>query len=1187
MNETLGVTIGAQSAQEGAKQLELIIHSLTHEDTRDNIARHQLVLQKWCRDYREGFFVRELHYVCEILAVLRDRLVTHRAMFRQILTSVLQIASLPLFEAKANERLRTTSIELIKRYFYELTTFWSYDTDGQPAEQVLNSEITKSFRCIVNGGLDPAILKADIADAKWENDGFRVQVTDAIYLQTQLRESGAITAMVQHFLHSAEQYENEFDKHTAFLEAAAALQREKEKLMKKGAKPPSTADDDSSDDEPAVSSVPADGTADGTDEIATGLSSAPSKELLADFQELLGGMKNLVMELTVDSKTAALMAQEGLGDGAIRLLKIASDNSPRDPQVSFVVDILWTCLDAYLGQVPEAGVGGGGLASPFSAVEEPITLANLTSVRIMDFEMAVRVLLNVFLMLLHQGYRMADKECRNEVLVCMTYLAAFPAAIPAFFSTNALNVLVTYTNVCEMGDQPRVWPFYTQPIAKLRNYGSIHDIDLQLKRSMWLAIADVLVTDDVDALLCVASSPMLDNLMGYLEYDSLEPQAIGSPSRAPSQAQSSQVAGSQSAASSPGRFNGNQAGDLAEGSHLSSVQQQQLLQQSIPGYHFLRQLPSNQLLELQVQAAAFLAEVAPKMLGEFLRVQGPVRFLDIAHKYSKSQVPEHKALVYQCLLLLNRTLMLSQEVRSIMEQENAIDTFLTQFEFSDEEDTRTLVARLISILCSGSNVVCQSQLRDQNGISLMVKVLAQYADKRRTQVGRKAGLVLKAVNEPEDGAGGAVEEAQGGTISIMVVAIIDCLARAVVGNKKSEVMLATTEGIDALLNLLEVSQMLQRVQVLRLLSDLLENTKMLTFLHAWRSPKTMRPAAQVFAHCWLDEEARLGVKRDQGILNNIGDPLQCHEWPTATNLQEPGASLSSDGSMTIGNKSLAVTRLSEAISKARVVNGIVPGQLREDVLEKDTRGIIARILVLVGVVDAYNATPPGYVGAYGQLGEGSNIVLNLDQDSSLLIAPNFAASVDDVGGDVPGVGIGAEAELAAESGVSEAKSPDYNQSQEKPMSPLGQVSPMPGSGMPPQSSFIGDGDQGFSASQVPTVIISNEPGLSPSDRQVIAIANQYQVLREGEWWRSVHEELQAEGVEPVENDMQKVQSHIKASFEAAFLVQSEQMELHEQEFAGKKDIEDAFVGQIIAKKDQQIKTLYLKKKGKSGTKNPY
>ena len=84
---------------------------------------------------------------------------------------------------------------------------------------------------------------------------------------------------------------------------------------------------------------------------------------------------------------------------------------------------------------------------------------------------------------------------------------------------------------------------------------------------------------------------------------------------------------------------------------------------------FLKQIPLNQLLELQVVAATFLASMAPKVLGEFLRIEGPVRILDITYKYSRSDVPEHKALVYQCLLFLNRSLMLSKEVNLIMEAE--------------------------------------------------------------------------------------------------------------------------------------------------------------------------------------------------------------------------------------------------------------------------------------------------------------------------------------------------------------------------------------------------------------------------------------------------------------------------------------------------------------------------------------
>ena len=143
------------------------------------------------------------------------------------------------------------------------------------------------------------------------------------------------------------------------------------------------------------------------------------------------------------------------------------------------------------------------------------------------------------------------------------------------------------------------------------------------------------------------------------------------------------------------------------------------------------------------------------------------------------------------------------------------------------------------------------------------------------------------------------------------------------------------------------------------------------------------------------------------------------------------------------------------------------------------------------------------------------------------------------------------------------------------------VSPMGGNGGGP--SVLEHGEQGFSASVVPTVVISNDPGLTPSDRQVVAVANKYRVLREGEWWRNVSEDLQADGCVPVEADQAAIQIHLQASFDAAFVVQSEQMELHGQEIDSKKETEDQFLGQVLAKKEQQIKTMYLKKKGKGGT----
>ena len=112
-------------------------------------------------------------------------------------------------------------MDIIKAYCLELCYFWA---DGDP---VLNSEITKCFRSIVNGGLDPTILKGDIQ--KWEDDGFRKQVTDKIYLQTLLRDSTAVSRLVKGFLSSSAAYEMEFKNVNAALAAIAIREAEKEK----------------------------------------------------------------------------------------------------------------------------------------------------------------------------------------------------------------------------------------------------------------------------------------------------------------------------------------------------------------------------------------------------------------------------------------------------------------------------------------------------------------------------------------------------------------------------------------------------------------------------------------------------------------------------------------------------------------------------------------------------------------------------------------------------------------------------------------------------------------------------------------------------------------------------------------------------------------------------------------------
>ena len=114
---------------------------------------------------------------------------------------------------------------------------------------------------------------------------------------------------------------------------------------------------------------------------------------------------------------------------------------------------------------------------------------------------------------------------------------------------------------------------------------------------------------------------------------------------------------------------------------------------------------------------------------------------------------------------------------------------------------------------------------------------------------------------------------------------------------------------------------------------------------AWRSPKTMRSAAQLSIYCWLDEEVRLDGVREDGVISNIMDPLGEHCWPVDATQVPPAESISSLASVQTGtdtlSKSLAVSRLSAAILHSRFSNDIplgnVPLNMRKIVLEKDIR----------------------------------------------------------------------------------------------------------------------------------------------------------------------------------------------------------------------------------------------------------
>ena len=65
--------------------------------------------------------------------------------------------------------------------------------------------------------------------------------------------------------------------------------------------------------------------------------------------------------------------------------------------------------------------------------------------------------------------------------------------------------------------------------------------------------------------------------------------------------------------------------------------------------------------------------------------------------------------------------------------------------------------------------------------------------------------------------------------------------------------------MDALLNMLEVCPVLMRHQITGIIADLCENRRIVPYVRAWRSDRTMVTAVELFCHHFEDEEVRLRI----------------------------------------------------------------------------------------------------------------------------------------------------------------------------------------------------------------------------------------------------------------------------------------------------------------------------------------
>ena len=972
-----------------------------------------------------------------------------------------------MLESKSNERLRPDGIANIKSYLHELATFLPL---GSLAARVA---CIKTFRCLANGGIDPTILKEEVPQYSPKENS--MQVTDTVYIQNLIRDCGAISMIARETYNAYDDYSSKMGELREVNLAITTAANKNKARRESAAATASASRDDDADEEKSVNSV---------EDSALLLKSDSLKIITIDALDYAEGALSLCLELSVDLNTAALLCQDGLLCNAmvIALREETMAPHPDTSRISDAIELLWNCLESYVHFM------NAEKTSP-STVPSAIKKMFYLTTSVVDFKIAIHTLRTVFRQLLFTCYRQSDREVRNEVLIILTLFIHFPDSIPHVINSGLLNDIVSFGTVGDAGR--KAWAFYSEPLPKFRNFVTMTDIDLQLKKQLWLTIGDLMMSDDADIITCVASSPFIAMLFTYIEQDSLVDT------------------------SGDCEDEGNMRGSTTipiedDESQVSSPVEKQ----NTPPV--LQSLPVTQLREFQVLAMTILAANAHRLMGEFLRIEGPTRALDVLCKYSQSPLPEHKSLVYHTFLLLNRNVMMSNVVNHRLENHDGIRVFLHFFEFSDDEAARAQSARIITVMCRKS-VESQQQLRKIKGIVPFVHALQCYSERRQPLVGKLAGVNFSTLGGDTDQDTTSGGDDSGGELNVFAISILDCIHNAILGNEKNEVVFAQNEGIDALFDILEVSPHIHRSMILRLICDLFDNHRLISYAYAWRSHKTMRSIGQLLAHCWMDEEVRIGCLRDKdGVICNLWNALGDHTWPVPPEqakkiLQEETSMPSPDG------RSSTVARLNTAILAARAGSvGASLVALRQEAQKADLRCVVAAIFQLLGFL----ANPcPVEIGV-------------LQQSHT-----------------VP---------------VNEAKQEEFDIEESSNKGFLRALTLMGGNGNKPL--------------KVMTAEETADQNLSPTDRQVISLATRYGLLREGQWLREIQQMLSENNVVPVDEDTNFADNLNQKVFAAARAIQFEQMELGVVRLKDKQTEEDVFFNHIIQQKNQQIKSEYLKRK---------
>ncbi|XP_071378837.1 cilia- and flagella-associated protein 69-like [Centroberyx affinis] len=293
----------------------------------------------------------------------------------------------------------------------------------------------------------------------------------------------------------------------------------------------------------------------------------------------------------------------------------------------------------------------------------------------------------------------------------------------------------------------------------------------------------------------------------------------------------------------------------------------------------LRHWTSAQQEELQLQALATLATVAPLMLDDYMSCQGNTCLLLLLDWCAEQDAyfgqghsfhgtggrGSKKAQMRYCIRVLRSMTSLGNEPinQDLCDQGviNQLLGILMQMEGSpDEEDAVTLeiksdIQLVLSALCESD--LHRKELFGSEGVEMAVHFLKMSPDKFYSGLGHNK----------------------------LILSTVDCVWSCIVGCYTTEDYFLAKEGAFLLLDLLSSSPRSVHGVVLATLLELCDNPKTLSHILSWRDGRG-GTAPGLLLLLWREEEAELGVSRD--THGGIADPKR----PILTCFQEADTQLS-------------------------------------------------------------------------------------------------------------------------------------------------------------------------------------------------------------------------------------------------------------------------------------------------------